>query len=63
MNKMKQVSHSYGHDNKIAKDSFVFYKPYTPYPIREDDQDVTVHLIPRIKKDPILVRVFLLFSF
>ena len=48
----KQVSYFYEHDNKIAKDSFVFYKPYIPFPQVRDVQVLVVRLIPCIKKDP-----------
>ena len=52
----------YAYDKKIVKGFFAAYKPYKPSPQEEDDLVVSSYLIPCIKKDPILVRVFLLFS-
>ena len=52
----------YAYDKKIVKGFFAAYKPYKPSPQEEDDLVVSAYLIPCIKKDPILVRVFLLFS-
>ena len=52
----------YAYDKKIVKGFFAAYKPYKPSPQEEDDLVVSAYLIPCIKKDLILVRVFLLFS-
>ena len=48
----------YEYDKNHLKDFFAAYRPYRPSPQEEDDLVVSAYLIPCIKKDPILVRVF-----
>ena len=57
-NKKNEDSYSYEHDNKNAKDSFVLYIPYTLFLPVKDGQVEVARLIPCIKKDPTLVRIF-----
>ena len=48
----------YEHDKNHSKDFFVHYRPDRPSLQEEDDLIVSAYLIPCIKKDPTLVRVF-----
>ena len=48
----------YEYDKNHSKDFFSPYRPYKPSPQEEDDPIVSAYLIPCIKKDPILDRVF-----
>ena len=48
----------YEHDKNIVKGFFAAYRPYRPSLQEEDDLVVSAYLIPCIKKDPTLVRVF-----
>ena len=48
----------YEYDKNHLKDFFAAYRPYRPSPQEEDDPIVSAYLIPCIKKDPTLVRVF-----
>ena len=58
MNKKKEDSYSYGYDKNHAINSFAHHRLYTFFLPAKGEQVLAGRLIPCIKKDPTLVRVF-----